>query len=75
MSGNAFGRIVRLVARRPVPVLVLTLALLALGGAALALRLEPSAATDTLVEPLLGQLPATPSASGATSATRPSWCW
>ena len=48
MSGNAFGRIVRLVGRRPVPVLVLTLAL-ALGGAALALRLEPSAATDTLV--------------------------
>ena len=43
-----FGRIVRLVARRPVPVLALTL-VLALGGAALALRLEPSAATDTLV--------------------------
>ena len=35
-------------ARRPVPVLVVTL-ILALGGAALALRLEPSAATDTLV--------------------------
>ena len=48
MSGNAFGRIVRLVARRPIPVLALTLAV-ALGGAALALRLEPSAATDTLV--------------------------
>ena len=43
-----FGRIVRLVARRPMPVLALTL-VLALGGAALALRLEPSAATDTLV--------------------------
>ncbi len=43
-----FGRLVRLVARRPVPVLALTL-VLALGGAALALRLEPSAATDTLV--------------------------
>ena len=48
MSGNVFGRIVRLVARRPVPVLALTL-VLALGGGALALRLEPSAATDTLV--------------------------
>ena len=48
MNENGFGRIVRLVARRPVPVLVVTLAL-ALGGAALALRLEPSAATDTLV--------------------------
>ena len=48
MSDNVFGRIVRLVARRPIPVLVLTL-VLALGGAALALRLEPSAATDTLV--------------------------
>ena len=36
------------VTRRPVPVLVAT-ALLALTGAALALRLEPSAATDTLV--------------------------
>ena len=48
MSGNAFGRIVRLVARRPVPVLAVTL-LLALAGGALALRLDPSAATDTLV--------------------------
>ena len=37
-----------MVARRPLPVLAVTL-LLALGGAALALRLEPSAATDTLV--------------------------
>src|SRR5215207_2801051 len=36
------------VTRRPVPVLAAT-AVLALGGAALALRLEPSAATETLV--------------------------
>src|SRR5829696_3020597 len=36
------------VTRRPVPVLAVT-AVLALGGAALALRLEPSAATETLV--------------------------
>ena len=48
MSGNAFGRIVRVVARRPLPALAVTL-VLALAGAALALRLEPSAATDTLV--------------------------
>jgi hydrophobe/amphiphile efflux-3 (HAE3) family protein len=48
VSGNVFGRIVNGVARRPLPVLAVTL-LLALGGAALALRLEPSAATDTLV--------------------------
>ncbi|HYP47833.1 MAG TPA: MMPL family transporter, partial [Thermoleophilaceae bacterium] len=49
MRGDPFGRAVRLAARRPVAVLVLT-ALLALGGAALALRLEPSSATDTLVD-------------------------
>jgi uncharacterized protein len=48
VSGNAFGRIVRLVGRRPLPVLAVTL-LLALAGGALALRLDPSAATDTLV--------------------------
>jgi tetratricopeptide (TPR) repeat protein len=35
VSGNAFGRIVRLMGRRPLPVLAVTL-LLALGGAALA---------------------------------------
>ena len=38
------------VTRRPLLVLALT-AVLALGGAALALRLEPSAATSTLVDP------------------------
>jgi hydrophobe/amphiphile efflux-3 (HAE3) family protein len=48
VSGGVFGRIVRAVARRPLPVLAATLAI-ALAGAALALRLEPSAATDTLV--------------------------
>jgi hydrophobe/amphiphile efflux-3 (HAE3) family protein len=37
------------VTRRPLPVLAVT-ALLALAGGALALRLEPSAATDTLVD-------------------------
>jgi hydrophobe/amphiphile efflux-3 (HAE3) family protein len=46
---NAFARIVGVVTRRPLLVLTIT-ALLALGGAALALRLEPSAATDTLVD-------------------------
>jgi hydrophobe/amphiphile efflux-3 (HAE3) family protein len=49
VRGNAFARIVAAVTRRPLLVLALT-ALLALGGAALALRLEPSAATDTLVD-------------------------
>ena len=49
MSGNAFRRIVGAVTRRPLAVLGLT-AVLALGGAALALRLQPSAATETLVD-------------------------
>ncbi|MEA2332669.1 MAG: uncharacterized protein QOH58_2807 [Thermoleophilaceae bacterium] len=49
MSGDAFARIVAAVTRRPLLVLGAT-ALLALAGAALALRLEPSAATDTLVD-------------------------
>ncbi|HEY6780368.1 MAG TPA: MMPL family transporter, partial [Thermoleophilaceae bacterium] len=44
-----FGRIARGVARRPLLVLAVVAAL-ALGGAALALRLEPSAATSTLVD-------------------------
>ena len=42
------ARIVAASARRPVPVLA-AVAVLVLAGAALALRLEPSAATDTLV--------------------------
>jgi uncharacterized protein len=46
--GEVFGRLVRFVARRPLPVL-LVVGVLALAGAALALRLQPSAATDTLV--------------------------
>jgi uncharacterized protein len=46
---DAFARIATVVTRRPLLVLGIT-ALLALGGAALALRLEPSAATDTLVD-------------------------
>src|SRR5436190_1182766 len=46
--GERFGGIVRLAARRPLAVLGLV-AVLALGGAALALRLQPSADTDTLV--------------------------
>jgi uncharacterized protein len=48
-EGHAFARVVGAVTRRPLPVLAVT-ALLALGGAALALRLEPSASTDTLVD-------------------------
>src|ERR687893_3256096 len=46
---DAFARIVGVVTRRPILVLSIT-ALLVLGGAALALRLEPSAATETLVD-------------------------
>jgi uncharacterized protein len=46
---DAFAGIVSVVTRRPLLVLAIT-ALLALGGAALALRLEPSAATETLVD-------------------------
>jgi uncharacterized protein len=46
---RALRRLVGAVTRRPLVVLGLT-AVLALGGAALALRLEPSAATDTLVD-------------------------
>ena len=49
MSAPAFRRIVSTVTRRPLVVLALT-ALLALGGAALALRLEPTASTETLVD-------------------------
>jgi hydrophobe/amphiphile efflux-3 (HAE3) family protein len=47
-SGEIFERIVRAVARRPVVPLA-AIALLAVVGAALALRLEPSTGTDTLV--------------------------
>ena len=47
-SGETFERIVRAVARRPVVPLA-AVALLAVVGAALALRLEPSTGTDTLV--------------------------
>ena len=46
---DPFGSIVRWVAKRPVAVLA-AVAVLALAGAALALRLEPSASTDTLVD-------------------------
>jgi uncharacterized protein len=49
MKGDLLGRMVGAVTRRPLVVLGLT-AVLALGGAALALRLEPSVATDTLVD-------------------------
>jgi uncharacterized protein len=48
-KGDAFGGIVRAVTARPLLVLAAT-AVLALGGAALALRLEPSTATETLVD-------------------------
>jgi uncharacterized protein len=46
---RALRRLALGVTRRPLPVLVVT-AVLALGGAVLALRLEPSAATETLVD-------------------------
>ena len=46
---DPFGGIVRWVARRPIAVLAAA-SVLALAGAALALRLEPSASTDTLVD-------------------------
>src|SRR5918992_3850366 len=46
--GERFRALVRGVAGRPLIALV-AVAVLALGGAALALRLEPSAATETLV--------------------------
>ena len=49
MIERALRRLVGAVTRRPLLVLGLT-AVLALGGAALALRLEPSAATETLVD-------------------------
>ena len=48
MIERALRRLVGALTRRPLVVLALTAAL-ALGGAALALRLEPSAATETLV--------------------------
>jgi uncharacterized protein len=48
-KGERFGRLVGVVTRRPLLTLSVT-ALLALGGAAAALRLEPSATTDTLVD-------------------------
>ena len=47
--GERFGSVARAVSRRPlIPLIVV--AVLALAGAALALRLEPSAATETLVD-------------------------
>jgi hydrophobe/amphiphile efflux-3 (HAE3) family protein len=46
--GDRFGSVVRAVTRRPLVALV-AVAVLAIGGGALALRLEPSAATETLV--------------------------
>src|SRR5919108_4223799 len=46
--GERFGGIVRFAARRPLAVLGVV-AVLAIAGAGLALRLEPSADTDTLV--------------------------
>ena len=48
-DGNVLARIVGAITRRPLAVLGLT-AVVALAGAALALRLEPSASIDTLVD-------------------------
>src|ERR671935_2490230 len=56
--GERFGGIVRLAARRPLAVLGIV-GVLAVAGAALALRLEPSAATDTLVNRSSGTFKAT----------------
>lgn len=47
-GGAIFAALARAVVRRPL-VFIAAVAVLALGGAALALRLEPSAGTDTLV--------------------------
>jgi uncharacterized protein len=49
VTGESFGRLVGAVTRRPLLVLAVV-GVLALAGAALALRLEPSSATDTLVD-------------------------
>jgi hydrophobe/amphiphile efflux-3 (HAE3) family protein len=49
VRGDLFGRAVRLAAGRPLLVLALV-GTLALAGAALALRLEPSSSVDTLVD-------------------------
>jgi hydrophobe/amphiphile efflux-3 (HAE3) family protein len=49
VRGDLFGRLVRLVTRRPLIVLGVVAAL-ALAGAALALRLEPDSGTGTLVD-------------------------
>src|SRR3954449_4602148 len=56
--GERFGGIVRVAARRPLAVLGVV-GLLALGGAALALRLEPSADPSTLVNRSSGTYEAT----------------
>src|SRR4051812_48830817 len=56
--GERFGGIVRFAARRPLAVLG-AVGVLALGGAGLALRLEPSADTDTLVNRSSGTFEAT----------------
>jgi len=58
MKGDVLGRVVRAATRRPLLVLAAT-AVLALGGAALALRLQPSTATDTLVDRGSGTFEAT----------------
>jgi uncharacterized protein len=49
VTGELFGRFVRAVTAKPLIVLAIV-GVLALAGAALALRLEPSSATDTLVD-------------------------
>jgi hydrophobe/amphiphile efflux-3 (HAE3) family protein len=58
MKGNGFDRVARAVTRRPLLVLATT-AVLALAGAVLALRLEPSTATETLVDRDSGTFEAT----------------
>jgi uncharacterized protein len=58
MKGNGFDRVARAVTRRPLLVLAST-AVLAFAGAVLALRLEPSTATETLVDRDSGTFEAT----------------
>lgn len=50
MRGERFAAIVRAVTRRPL-IAIVVVAVLGVAGAALALRLEPRAGTDTLVSP------------------------
>src|SRR6059058_1776578 len=58
MRGIHFARLVRFVARRPIPILA-GVGILAVLAAVYALRLQPSASTDTLVNRSSGSFKAT----------------